>query len=564
MSHLLEILGRGLLSELAAAFRKLLTDDGRFSTVELREQAAESPNDLDAQKRLGARHLADRNYVAARDVYRTCVDLAPDDTTARAGLACAMDELGDAEGSIRQLQTARLREPENGPLLFALGYSCERAGQTEQAIEAYQAAVKHAPHLRNSHERLAAIYLKQKDVEQAIDHYEHLCFSDPGEVGLSLALAHLYLQVGMADEAIRRFHFALTIEPDNWEVRNDLAGAYEEAGLYREAIDQLEKSLKAETECAGAHLRLGDLYTKLRLDEPALGHYTEALRIHPEYLEATIKVGTAHLRAGDYLQAAQWFNKAVEINDRLLSGYVGLAVAQYEAGEVDEAHASLDLAAGAEPNSTLLFSEMARLQLKLAVQREADRQLAPSVAADAAPAAVETSGDLVDRQIERHRQAIEERPNHADLHYRLGLLLRHRSRVPEAVRSFQNALAINPHYLKAMIKLGLSLKEVGDTDAAIDTLQRALRIEPQCSDLYYELGLIFADQRKFTLAVERFETAIARNPRNIDFHANLALALQNMGLVDRAAASWQTLCDMLPESARGRAVLQQAARDRKK
>ena len=68
---------------------------------------------------------------------------------------------------------------------------------------------------------------------------------------------------------------------------------------------------------------------------------------------------------------------------------------------------------------------------------------------------------------EADRQAIAERPNHADLYYRLGLLLKNRGQIEEAVDAFQHAVAINPAYMKALIKLGLALKEVGRTDEAI-------------------------------------------------------------------------------------------------
>ena len=112
MSYLLEILGRGLLCELAAAFRQRLADDEKYTAAEIREDIERNPDDADALKRWGARCLANGNFVRARDTYRTCVDLAPDDVTARAGLACALDELGDIEGCIRQLQTGAIPREE--------------------------------------------------------------------------------------------------------------------------------------------------------------------------------------------------------------------------------------------------------------------------------------------------------------------------------------------------------------------------------------------------------------------------------------------------------------------
>ena len=63
-------------------------------------------------------------------------------------------------------------------------------------------------------------------------------------------------------------------------------------------------------------------------------------------------------------------------------------------------------------------------------------------------------------------------------------------------------------------------------------------------DLHYQLGLIFADRNDFAQALERFEFAASKEPQNYDYVANLALALQNMGLLDRAQAAWQTLCEL--------------------
>ena len=59
MSYLLEILGRGLLAELAAAFRGMLRDDGHYSTAELEQAVAGSPDDGSACRRLAIRRLAD-------------------------------------------------------------------------------------------------------------------------------------------------------------------------------------------------------------------------------------------------------------------------------------------------------------------------------------------------------------------------------------------------------------------------------------------------------------------------------------------------------------------------
>jgi superkiller protein 3 len=226
--------------------------------------------------------------------------------------------------------------------------------------------------------------------------------------------------------------------------------------------------------------------------------------------------------------------------------FVGLGVAQEASGRAREAHATFDLASSLEPNSTLLFSETARLHLR--AEAEAEQQ-----EAELTPAGVQVAEDpgadnLLLEAIRRHRQALLNNPNYADLHYRHGLLLRQVGNFEEAIRAFRNAVAINPDYTKALIKLGICLKETGEIEEAVEAFRGALTLREGYVDVHYQLGLLFAQRARFDLAVEEFEQAVAGNGSNIAFRQNLALALQSIGMVDRAAATWQSVCELTRET----------------
>jgi tetratricopeptide (TPR) repeat protein len=562
MSYLLEILGRGLLAELSAAFRDVIADDGHFSTAELRTAYQRTTGTSDPAVRFGARCLANREYAPARAAFETALAIEPDSLAARVGLACVCDELGRIGEALQHLAAASQHHPEEPTVLFALGFCHERWGKTDQAAVDYRRCLEAAPNLRNARERLAAIHLKQNDLKGAIDQYEQICWYDPGEIVPALTLANLYLQAGRHEDAIRRFQHVLTIEPDNWEACDDLVAAYEQAGMHLEAIDQLRHMMAEQPDFPDNHLRLGDLYAKLGDEAGALTEYEAAAELNPDYLEAAVKVGTSHLRGGRHLEAARWFSRAVEINDRLLTAYVGLGVAQHELGQIDEALASFEMAASVEPNTTLLSSETARLHLKMGVNRQVERYLSPaSMARVRNQEGCEPVEDLIDRQIQRHQAAVEARPNYADLHYRLGLLLKHRGDVEEAIKCFRTATSINPTYIKALIQLGLSLHAIGRSDEGTRALSRALAVDPESVELHYQLGLMFTDRQQFTLAVEQFERAMETEPRNIDLHANLALALQNIGMIDRAAGAWHTLCDLAQQTETRQETISQIRRD---
>jgi len=572
MSYLLEILGRGLIAHLAGAFVNPLDLKSEAPVEDLRRAVESDPDNVAAWIRLGGRYLREEDPIAARRVFLAALAKDKNSLPARLGLACAFDELGQLEVAIEQLRMAQKVAPADPAVLFSLAYCHEREGDESEAINYYQDSINVCPTLRNAHERLAAMFLQQNKIDLAIHHYSRLCELDPDQTDLHLTLANLLMRAGDYDGAIARYEHALTIEPENWTAHNDVVSAYEEAGLIREAIEHLHKMLEREPDQVETRLRLGDLYARIGNDTASPTQYGRAVQLSPDYLEANVKLGTQHLRSGRYEEAARSFSFALEINDRLLSAYVGIGVAQHMSGRKDEALASLEMARNIEPNSTLLFSEVARLHLKAAAGKQANNFLDFSEEPPAAGAAVETdestqpagavANDLLSEQIDRLSDAIKQNPNHADLHYRLGLLMRNRGQIEDAIRAFRKAVAINPTYMKALIKLGLALSDNDQQEEAVKVLQRAVEIQPDYVDLHYQLGLLFARRNQFEIAVEHYERAVDKNPQNVAFQANLALALQNMGLIDRANASWQIVANLAPTSPEAEQARESLAKNR--
>ncbi len=556
MSYLLEILGRGLLAELAAAFRKTLRDDAQFSTHVLEARVESNPSDLGHHRALGIRYLTESQYARASSAFEKALAVDRTDRVSQVGAACALDELGMTAAATERLRLLLRAGMDDAPTWFALGFCCEKLGELDEAIAAYQTALTLPPPLRNACERLAAIHLKRDEWDQAIQQYEHLCVCEPDDLPAGLTLANLLFHAKRFKEAVQQYEHVIAIEPDNWEARDELAAAYIEEGRYDEAVDVLTDLIERRPECADPHVQLGDLCTKLGRHEHALASYTQAVELNPDYLEANVKVGVTHLRGGLYKEAAQAFNRAVEINDRLVNAYVGLSVAQQALGKEDEAKQSLQIASGLEPNGTVLFGELARLQLKVTAAEQNERYLSPKAVTLSPNGPPEPKvSDVVGQQIANLRSALRRHPNHADVHYRLGLLLRFDKDLVGAIASFRRAVAINPQYLKALTRLALALYEAGRPHEARDVLQQALDMDPKSVELHYELGLMFAAQGEFSRALDSFEYAAAKQPATLDHVANVALALQNMGLIDRAEAAWCTLCEVARETKQASRIL---------
>jgi tetratricopeptide (TPR) repeat protein len=264
--------------------------------------------------------------------------------------------------------------------------------------------------------------------------------------------------------------------------------------------------------------------------------YEEAVRIRPDFLEATIKLGTQYLQMRADQLAAQQFNRAVEINDQIVDAYIGLAIAQKLAGNASDALGTLSLAAAIQPNSSLLLAETATLQFKAGFGANP-----PFHNAD-------DSADLIDAVIGAHWRQIAHRPQNPELHYRLGVLMMSVGRIDEAIKAFQSALEINPTYTRARSKMAVCLFETDQKEVALEQL-----IGPDCLDkdtleLHYKVALLYCDRIKFASSLINLERLLENNFACTDATVNISVVLQNLGLLDRAAAMWDNLSDMAAQA----------------
>jgi len=562
MSYLLEALGRGLLADLRSAFEKQLPGQQEDDLGRLQTRFSASPTSLDLAMRLGMAYLREMRLAEACRAFETATQLGPSAAPPRLALACVYDELGRLDRALQSLTAAQACDDRDPAIAFGIAFCHERLGDGRAARQAYTRAIELCPQLRNAYERMAAIAMQAGEWNEAITQYERLAEMEPDDLDVLLTLGNLYLQVQRPVDAIEQYQQALLIEPDGHDGTLATADNLVEEGRLGEAIVTLEKLVHKYPGMAPFHVRLGDLYVKAGDDTRAIEEYHTALATQPSFLEATVKLGTQHMRQGRYVDAAVTFNRAVELNDRLMTAFVGLGVAQYDSGRKHESLATFDLAASLEPSTTLLFSETTRLHLKSEQQRhvgddDSDRD-EHEVAIDAGD-----SETLLQEALRRHEQALLHSPNHADLHYRYGLLLRQVGRYDEATTAFRSAVAINPNYCKALVKLAICLKEAGAVDEAIATFQRALHLDEKYVDVHYELALLFAQRNQFDLAAEQFEQAAAARGHKIAFRENLTLALQNVGMIDRASATWRLLCELAPPDDAQLTTREQALRNTK-
>jgi len=554
MSNILEVLGKGLepnlMSLLLPRCKKLSQDE--ISHYE--QQIYERPEDIAFAFILGVHYASVGATDKAEELFNQILLTDSRHLDTYLAWAALCSSTGYVDESILKLQDAYEIFPEDPRILFALGYCYERLGELKVAVDYYQKAASrrmiHAMH------RLGAISMYQQDFKALQDQYETLRNENPGVVWNYIILGQTQLQNGKYTDAIDTFERALTIEPDNYELRDDYIESLIEDKQYEDAIGELEKVIEKQGEFPDTYVRVGDLYCRLDNDEEAINYYQKALEVHPGYLEGLVKIGTQHLRKKRYLESASFLGKALEINDEMITSYVGLGIAQYYAGYENMGRETLELAAALEPNTNLLFSEVARIQLKLSQAQKNNKYSFETIYNPCETKDSQGNEDLVSKQIERHHEEIIKNPAQADLQYRYALLLRSTGESDKAIEHFAKALEVNPSFQKCRIKLGIALQISGKVKKGLEQLKAAMEINQDYINVHYKLGLMYCDKIQFALAVEHFQVDDV-NGSDENAKDNLGLALQNMGLIDKALATWKAICELDPDST----LAFQAARD---
>jgi len=161
-----------------------------------------------------------------------------------------------------------------------------------------------------------------------------------------------------------------------------------------------------------------------------------------------------------------------------------------------------------------------------------------------------------ERVIASQKDILKKFPDHADVHFRLGLTYLGQAQIEEAIRSFQDALKINPNYVEARIKLGLSQAYFGDFDNALENLSVIIKKYPTYADVYYFMGIVHAAGTNIQEAVSCFKRCLSINPSYKDTRLKLAILYCHTGDFSQAVKEFNEASRLDPDDMEIKAAIE--------
>ena len=183
-----------------------------------------------------------QTYSNAETLYRTTIARNPVCWLAYGHLVdilCQANRIPEAMNLFRE--ELRIKPAEAH---FSLGYALFRKGQTSEAIDQYEQALRIDPDYADVHNNLASALIMTGRLSEAIDQSKEALRIDPTSSDAHNNLGNALAQTGRASEAIDHYKQSLRVNPNSSDTHNNLGAALALMGRTSEAIQELKSALR--------------------------------------------------------------------------------------------------------------------------------------------------------------------------------------------------------------------------------------------------------------------------------------------------------------------------------
>lgn len=264
------------------------------------------------------------------------------------------------------------------------------------------------------------------------------------------------------------------LKPDSNALSIKFASALLEAGKYEESLKYLKKILASDPENSDALYLAGRLYRNIGDFEKSLDCLEKLLSLNPSDTPGLILIGNVLMDCQRYEEALDYFTKAYEI----IPGPESLerrARANYLSGNFPAATGDYKLLCNKAADSAAGWIGLVRLSLDKKWNSQAKIQIEKALELEPSNPEVklfEAEVKLAYDQLEETREILEMllakgHENNDRIYYLLGKMFVRMGDLDQALRNFQEAIAINPRSAEYFYRSGKCYEKKRDYESAL-------------------------------------------------------------------------------------------------
>jgi tetratricopeptide (TPR) repeat protein len=540
--------------------------------------------------------------------FRRAVEVDPQSRDARRTLASfylVNKQLDRAEESFKALAELDRDRPE-GRAVLADFYAS--VGRYDEAANLYQQIVSTSPDYARGRHRLAELMLQRGDQAGALAQVEEALKKNANDRGGLILRARLRLNQDNPKEAIEDLKQVLKIEPRDQDglyfmaEASFRAGQMEQARIYAGDLEkfypdylpgklmQVQINLAAG-DAAGAQRLASELLARLEKTAPdarnspqllnelraktltarattylqaqpqntsaARADFMQARDLMPNATSSHVNLAGVALAERKADEAAQHYERALSLDAASFDALSGLTNLYATQGRFDQAHARVDQAIAARPNTASLYflksviygKQQDAGQAEVALRRalELDSGFVPALNA---LGSLYVNTNRPDQAIAEFRRMGEKRPDDPTPYMLIGMVEDGRKNYDASTEAYRHALTINAENAFAANNLAWNYAEYGkgNLDEAVRLAQGVVQKFPNEPGYGDTLGWVYYKKGLHAAAVEQLQKAVrlttARGADSALYRYHLGLALAAMGRKPEARQQLQQALNM--------------------
>ena len=219
----------------------------------------------------------------------------------------------------------------------------------KNSIELYNHTLKVTKNTYFIRHLLGRALAEKGNTKEAIDQYDEAIKLKPKNANAYQARGNAYEKLGQYQQAFAEYNKAVRLEPND-KTYNSRGLAYYKLGQYREALADHNEAIRLNPDVADAYQARGNAYEKLGQYQQALADYNEAIRLNPDVADVYSNRGTIYFKLGQYQQALVDYNKAIIMKPKSADAYNNRGLAYGKLGQYQQAVDDFNQATSLKPD----------------------------------------------------------------------------------------------------------------------------------------------------------------------------------------------------------------------
>jgi tetratricopeptide (TPR) repeat protein len=445
--------------------------------------------------------------------------------------AVSLAEHGDREGAMTLTIQLLERDPNFAPALKLKGMLLEEAGQTTDAADAYERALKFAPNDPDLLLKTGIYSLATGDRKKAISRLLHCARLLPNDGDAQFYLAQAYHLNGQDELALTAIRQSIKADPNNpsvWQKYGELlCGTGDCAGGLRWLLkaEHADANLpRIDYDIAATNYKLMDL--------TATSEYSKrAVHVWPKDFEALQLLAAADVKLANWQEAQSAFEQMLAIKSDDVVALLGVGQCKLELKDYPGAVQALQSALELDPTRLLAHFHLSRAYAGMGRTSDAEHeaalhQLMMEQATFARSAAQDDHEQAIKAQAQellrarREQAALDLYRTHfkgssatlADAYVFMGKLYLFQNKTEDGLRCLHQALKLQPTVRGAHSNEGVLALKLGDLSRAENEFQAELANDPSYQLAIAELGEVRYHQGRWAEAAEQLAKSKTTTP----------------------------------------------------